>query len=69
MLGAGAPGRASSAIRGAPVAHPQPTGPRDGGAQAREGASMGRGASRGREQREINIYTRPSADFDKRGNV
>lgn len=30
-------------------------------------ASMGRGASRGREQRDVQIYTRPSAEFVKLG--
>jgi len=35
---------------------------------AGERGGMGRGASRGRQEREVAIYTRPSKDFDKRGN-
>lgn len=68
-------GRASLAPRGGPAAPPQvpsarapPPGvvaPRASGDAA---ASMGRGASRGREQRDVQIYTRPSAEFVKLGN-
>jgi len=74
--GASAPGRASSALRGGPAAPPlvpssraPPLGvvaPRATGDSA---ASMGRGASRGREQRDVQIYTRPSAEFVKLGKT
>ena len=30
---------------------------------------VGRGASRGREPREMAIFTRPAVDFDKRGTA
>ena len=36
---------------------------------AGERGGMGRGASRGRQEREVAIYTRPSKDFDKKGDV
>lgn len=72
--GGSAPGRASSAPRGGPAAPPTvpsarapPPGvvaPRGAGDAA---ASMGRGASRGREQRDVQIFTRPSAEFVKLG--
>lgn len=66
-----APGRASSALRSGPAAPPvvsstraPPPGAMAGGDTT---ASMGRGASRGREQRDVQIYTRPSAEFVKLG--
>ena len=72
--GTSAPGRASSAYRGGPTAPPPvpssrapPPGVVAARATGEPAASMGRGASRGREQRDVQIYTRPSAEFVKLG--
>ena len=72
--GESAPGRASSAHRGGPSAPPpipSARAPLPGVVASRaagdSAASMGRGASRGREQRDVQIYTRPSAEFVKLG--
>ncbi len=65
--GGGDAGR--GAVRGGVAgAGAAPPGARATGAPV-AGGSVGRGASRGREQRmETVVFTRPSAEFDKRGN-